>query len=219
MVRDSFDVSHGCFMHGRNRLDMGNIRICGVYRIGRLVTYQMAGDETMMIFLDKPEEIEAYLASRAAVKNDQYFKENGWEPFAGKRPEQSPNGMLTNWPSHHKEEIMSMVVAGKYPREIARALGLNERSVKHLVYSEKKKARQEPVDKTSGNDATIPARPEESPIIEPTTRQERIDAIMLIMSGRGESHVTIAAEVNNRMGGSLMPDDVAKRLVELRSGL
>jgi len=51
MVRDRFDVSHGGFMHGRNRLDMGNIRICGVYRIGRLVTYQMAGDETMSFWI------------------------------------------------------------------------------------------------------------------------------------------------------------------------
>jgi hypothetical protein len=51
---------------------------------------------------------------------------------------QLPNGMLkvAPWPSHHKAEIMALVSKGKYPREIAKILGMKESSVKHLVRSD-----------------------------------------------------------------------------------
>jgi len=129
---------------------------------------------------------------------------------------------LPNWPSHHKEEIMSMVAAGKYPREIARILKLNESSVKHLVYAAKKKARQVPVGETLGKDVAIPNGKTESPIDAATgvldDMQKQIDDMILAGARGHRNHLHTASEINRVCGGQWMPDDVAKRLAELRSG-
>jgi DNA-binding CsgD family transcriptional regulator len=135
-----------------------------------------------------------------------------------------------NWPSHHKAEIMCMVADGKYPREIAKLLGMKESSVKHLVYHEKKLMRlrkiahapfdtedhRKPKFEETIQKAVIPMGKAESPAKEPTTRQDRIDAIIQMGSRLGLEYITIAAQINNDMGGQWLPDDVSKRLAELR---
>ncbi|MCK9568999.1 helix-turn-helix domain-containing protein [Candidatus Pacearchaeota archaeon] len=50
-----------------------------------------------------------------------------------------------------------------------------------------------------------------------TTHQERVDEIILRMSKDGERYSSIAAEICNQMGGVWLPDDVGKRLKELRT--
>jgi hypothetical protein len=62
----------------------------------------------------------------------------------------------------------------------------------------------------------IPMEKEESPVKEPTTRQDRIDSIIQMGSRLGLEYITIAAQINNDMGGQWLPDDVSKRLAELR---
>jgi len=125
-----------------------------------------------------------------------------------------------NWPSQHKEEIMSMVADGKYPREIARILKLNESSVKHLVYAAKKKARQVPVGETLGKDVAIPIGKAESPVDAATSaleaRQKQIDDLILAGAKARRSHLHTASEINSVCGGQWMPDDVSRRLADLR---
>jgi hypothetical protein len=79
-----------------------------------------------------------------------------------------------------------------------------------------KKARRRPVGEVSVPKVAIPEEPSELAPIEPTTRQDRIDAIILSMARTGAWYVDIAAEVNNQMGAQFMPNDVAARLEELR---
>ena len=92
----------------------------------------------MKILLD-PQESEEYLVYLENKKHSTSMRD------AFPTVKEMCDGKLqpvTIWPSHHKAEIMDMVAAGKYPREIARELGMKESSVKHLVYTEKKARRK-----------------------------------------------------------------------------
>jgi DNA-binding CsgD family transcriptional regulator len=131
---------------------------------------------------------------------------------------QLPNGMLkvANWPSHHKAEIMAMVADGKFPREIARELGMKESSVKHLVYTERKLARLSKA-AISQDMQTIAANEPESPADELTTTQERIDGIIVRGASRGEKYSHIAAKIGRVVGGNWTSDDVSKRLKEMKA--
>lgn len=183
----------------------------------------------MQIILD-PEESLKWLhmlqCEKTLEETSRFFP--GFKCSAEERHEmESAKVKIANWPSHHRAEIMAMVADGKYPREIASELGMKECSVKHLVYGEKKKARlafhvedhgkpksEEPIQKV-----VIPMGKAESPAKEPTTRQDRIDAIIVNGSQIGINHTSIAASINNQLGCQWLPDDVSKRLAELRGEL
>jgi DNA-binding CsgD family transcriptional regulator len=89
----------------------------------------------MMILLD-PVESKKWLhmlECEETLEETSRFKCSAKE----RREMESVEVKTINWPSHHKEEIMGMVAAGKFPREIAKMLHMKESSVKHLVYHEK----------------------------------------------------------------------------------
>ncbi|MFA6372734.1 MAG: hypothetical protein WCW68_08920 [Methanothrix sp.] len=192
----------------------------------------------MRILLD-PKESQQWLDARGREKilEETSRLPDGYKCSPKERQDiEDAKVKITNWPSQHKEEIMGMVAEGKFPREIARELEMKESSVKHLVYHEKKKARQKElgnypspetdawikeaagklVDKGSMKPVAIPMERAESPAKEPTTGQDRIDAIIQMGSSIGLKYITIAAQINNDMGGQWLPDDVSKRLAELR---
>jgi len=191
----------------------------------------------MMILLD-PEESQQWLDIKAREKTleetSRFPKESTSArdvyPTVKEMCDSIKAKPAINWPSHHKAEIMSMVAEGKFPREIARLLGMKESSVKHMVYHEKKLMRlrkmtrapfgtddhRKPKFEETIHKVVIPMGKAESPVSEPTTRQDRIDAIIQMGSSIGLKHITIAAQINNDMGGQWMPDDVSKRLAELR---
>jgi len=79
-----------------------------------------------------------------------------------------------------------------------------------------KKARQAPVGEVCPVDVAIPKESSESVPIEPTSRQDRIDEIILAGASMGMKYTDIAAGINNTMGGCLLSDHISSRLKELR---
>ena len=138
-----------------------------------------------------------------------------------------------NWPSRHKAAIMALVAAGKFPREIARELGMKESSVKHLVYTEKKarrkleetkaelaeyrtpkpvldyiEAHQSPA--AEGNEPPIGIAEEKA-----ESTSETIKEAMRSMVKRNRSVVYMMDTINDNYGTNYTKDDI----VQMRSGL
>lgn len=134
-----------------------------------------------------------------------------------------PPGMQKTKPlpmtDSQRSDIRKMHDDGMTPKEMAEILKLPVARVSGLIGSYcKRKVIRVPGDGTSHEDVAIPKESSELVPMEPTTRQDRIDAIILSMARKGAKYVTIASEVNNQLGGQLMPNDVADRLAELRGG-
>jgi len=51
------------------------------------------------------------------------------------------------------------------------------------------------------------------------TRQDRIDEMILAGVAKGQKYTTIASEINDVVGGCMMPNHVAERLAELRGDM
>ena len=152
---------------------------------------------------------------------------------------------LVRLSAEQKDGILQMTAEGRKVPDIAKSLGINGRQVSGVVQGHKhpiqaniaaqadrefyarqaahkdatafiEEASQKLVDRGSMKPIVIPMGKAESPAKEPITRQDRIDAIIQMGSSIGLKHVTIAAQINNDMGGQWLPDDVSKRLAELR---
>lgn len=161
----------------------------------------------MMILLDEKESV-AYLKNREREAILEYTSR-----FPPSMQKTKPLPMTDS----QRSDIRTMHEDGMTPKEIAEILKLPVARVSGLVGSYcKRKAIQTTPDETSHGGVAIPKESSGSAIIESTSRQDRIDEIILSMSRTGAWYVDIAAEVNNQLGGQLMPNDVADRLAELR---
>jgi len=144
---------------------------------------------------------------------------------------------LVRLSAEQKDDILRMASEGHTVPDIAKSLGINGRQVSGVVQGHKhpiqaniaaqadrefyarREAHQKLATGETAQKAVIPMGKAESPAKEPTTRQDRIDSIIQMGSSIGLKYITIAAQINNDMGGQWLPDDVSKRLAELRSEL
>lgn len=168
----------------------------------------------MMILLDEKESA-AYLASRpyrCSEEERMAMASIKFVPLPDNcRPRPLP---LTD---AKRSAIIELYDDGCGLSEISEILNLPVAQIRGAIGAYcSKKARQVPVGEVSVPKVESPEEPSELVPMEPTTRQDRIDAIILSMARKGAKYVDIAAEVNNQMGGQLMPNDVAERLAKLR---
>ncbi|MCK9570416.1 hypothetical protein M0R72_15825 [Candidatus Pacearchaeota archaeon] len=114
-----------------------------------------------------------------------------------------------------RKEIYRLHDTGHKSREIAPLVGISEARIRGLVgIYNRKKASVEP--KVEG---LQPMQPLVMPTAEKPakTTQDRIDGIIAIGTAKGVNFSGIAAKINRETGQVWMPDDVSKRLAELRS--
>jgi hypothetical protein len=171
-----------------------------------MVLYEMAGDETMMLLLN-PTETEKYLDDRAREK---ILEETSRFPPDMKLPKPRPMP-LTN----AQKGRIKQLYAEKMPiPEIAKRIGTGGRQVSGYVSCclgpglSAKNLRPKV-------DGLQPMKPL---VLPPNkTRQDVIDEMILAGAAGGKKHVTIASDINREVGGCMMPDDVSKRLAELRA--
>jgi hypothetical protein len=161
----------------------------------------------MMILLDEKESV-AYLKNREREAILEYTSR-----FPPDMQKTKPLPLTDD----KRSAIIELYDDGCGLSEISEILNLPVAQIRGAIGAYcSKKARQVPVGEVSPEDVTIPKEPSKSAATEPTSRQDRIDAIILSMARKGAKYVDIAAEVNNQMGAQFMPNDVAARLEELR---
>ena len=190
-----------------------------------------------MKILLNPQESEEYLVYLENKKHSTSMRDL-FPTVKEMCDDKSPKGCklrpVTIWPSHHKTEIMDMVAAGKFPREIAKELGMNESSVKHLVYTEKKARRKlaeakaelseyrtsgknlDHIEKASQKLATDDSA---KPIVIPSKEDEKpsrtITEALREMVVRGCSVVFMMTALNQEFGTQFTKDDIVKMRSEL----
>lgn len=171
----------------------------------------------MMILLDEKESA-AYLASRPYRCSEEERMEMASIKFVplpdNCRPRPLP---LTD---DKRAAIIELYSDGCRLSEISEILNLPIAQIRGAIGAYcVKKARQVPVGEVPPTEVAVPRERPESASAARTSKQDRIDAIILSMARKGAKYVDIAAEVNNQMGGQLMPNDVAERLAELRGDM
>ena len=109
-----------------------------------------------------------------------------------------------------KAEILELHANGFKPKDIAHQLGLDSHQVSGFVHGH-----THPVQAAMAKLATKKVAPA-PPISESDKRQADIDKIISDGRKAGHGYVQIADDINREMGGNWMPNDVHRRMKEMK---
>ena len=112
--------------------------------------------------------------------------------------------------SEQKAEIIELYESGAEPRDIPLLLGLNPNQVNGVIQGHRFPVQVNIAKKAAKEIAPKP------PMSESDRRQAAIDKIISDGRKAGHGYVQIADDINREMGGNWLPNDVHRRIVEMR---